>query len=323
MHYMKIFLVVSLLFPILNSQPCYASKNANLTFIVVDEDGTPIEDARVGVGFIVDYGKDYGIIEHTNSKGIALIDGRSAINSVGYTITTPGYYKSTGAYNYQGLKSGSWVPLNPEIHVILRKVENPVPMYARNTKFAADKKKEVPVLDKYVGFDLVVFDWVSPYGNGVQPDFLFKVEKEYQDKKNFKASMDIKFSNKFDGVISHTESTRFGSEFALPRYAPDAGYKDNLLFEINRKGSAIQRSVDYYKKNNNYVFRIRSKETNGQHSKSIYGKIVGPISFDPVFSKTAYISFKYYLNPDYTRNLEFDPKRNLFDELPPLEQVGI
>ncbi len=33
------------------------------------------------------------------------------------------------------------------------------------------------------------------------------------------------------------------------------------------------------------------------------------------------VYFTYSLNPDYTRNLEFDPKRNLFDNLSDLEQV--
>ena len=84
-----------------------------------------------------------------------------------------------------------------------------------------------------------------------------------------------------------------------------------------------RRNLDYYKQDNNYIFSVRSEETNGKHSKSMYGKIIGPISFDPVFSETAFLSFKYYLNTDYTRNLEYDSKRNLFDELPPLEQVGI
>jgi len=43
----------------------------------------------------------------------------------------------------------------------------------------------------------------------------------------------------------------------------------------------------------------------------MYGKIKGKIEFEPRRSKTAKIYLYYYLNPDYTRNLEFDPKRNL------------
>ncbi len=40
-----------------------------------------------------------------------------------------------------------------------------------------------------------------------------------------------------------------------------------------------------------------------------------------VYSKTAIIRFTYYLNPDGTRNVEFDPAKNLFRNLPWIEGV--
>ena len=53
----------------------------------------------------------------------------------------------------------------------------------------------------------------------------------------------------------------------------------------------------------------------------MYGKIRNDIEFAPR-SKIVKIKMHYYLNPDYTRNLEFDPKRNLFTNLPKFEKVG-
>jgi len=55
--------------------------------------------------------------------------------------------------------------------------------------------------------------------------------------------------------------------------------------------------------------------TDGKVHKALYGKIHGEIRFDVINSKTAIIIFTYYLNPDGTRNLEFDQKRNLFQNL--------
>ncbi len=57
--------------------------------------------------------------------------------------------------------------------------------------------------------------------------------------------------------------------------------------------------------------------------RAMYGKIQGDIIFDPRGSKTTGIVFKYYLNPDFTTNLEFDPKRNLFENLKDRERVGL
>lgn len=46
----------------------------------------------------------------------------------------------------------------------------------------------------------------------------------------------------------------------------------------------------------------------------------------PTSEKNAKIFFKYYLNPDYSRNLEYDPTQNLFLNLrdnKKLEWVGL
>jgi hypothetical protein len=43
-----------------------------------------------------------------------------------------------------------------------------------------------------------------------------------------------------------------------------------------------------------------------------YGKIYGPVEITAGSEGKWILSFTYYLNPDGTRNLEFDPKNNLF-----------
>jgi hypothetical protein len=48
----------------------------------------------------------------------------------------------------------------------------------------------------------------------------------------------------------------------------------------------------------------------------------GDIRLDPINSKTRILLFTYYLNPTPNdRNLEFDPKRNLFTNLKDEERV--
>jgi hypothetical protein len=111
---------------------------------------------------------------------------------------------------------------------------------------------------------------------------------------------------------------------SLPKLAFDSGYINQLSLHI--KSGSSGNAVGYetnVKKTDNYMFRIRSEEKNGKFFRGLYGKIVGEIDFSTVNSKTATIHFKYYLNPDYTRNLEYDPTRNLFPNLPEREQVRI
>jgi hypothetical protein len=56
---------------------------------------------------------------------------------------------------------------------------------------------------------------------------------------------------------------------------------------------------------------------------AMYGKIQGDINISAIRNNTLSIGFTYYLNPDHTRNLEFDPKRNLFQGLEGAERVGL
>jgi hypothetical protein len=297
---------------------------AKVTVKVVDEGGQPVEGANAGVGF--QYDLDWAT-EVNSKKGLTDENGTftaagTGNGYIGYGAEKNGYYDSS--YNYEFIEKGpsGWKPWNPELKVVMRKIENPVPMYARDT---VQSTIEIPVVEKEVGFDLVVFDWIAPYGKGSHPDFTFKLQRHVINRKDFDGTLIITFPNKFDGIQSYREDLSRGSVFKLLRFAPESGYENTLILKEWRKPNDynVKRNFNFVDDDYNYFFRIRSEEKDGQLVKAMYGKILGPIDFTVVFSKTAKIYFKYYLNPDYNRNLEFDPKRNLFGSLPLLEQVGI
>ena len=296
-------------------------KTAKVTGLIVDENGEPVDGAEVGVGFERDTGSGTKI---SGKRGVTSVDGRfTAANScnghISYGANKDGYYRSNNVYDFQNIGFMGWQPWNPELKLVLRKIENPIPMYARNSRFANLK---IPKTGEEIGFDLMHFDWVAPYGGGSHADVILKLERRVVDRTDFDSTLTISFPNRFDGIQTIKEELEYGSEFKLPRYAPENGYKDRLIFIESRKpGKRVTRNVDFLRGDVNYIFRVRSEEKDGKLVRAMYGKIQGPLIFDAVFSDTASISFKYYLNPDYTRNLEFDPKRNLFGSLPDLEQV--
>lgn len=94
-------------------------------------------------------------------------------------------------------------------------------------------------------------------------------------------------------------------------------YQSKLTRFIKSKGPGVLESDS--KVDNNYIFRVRSEVKDGKLIKAMYGKIQGDIGFFPSNKpkNTARLEFKYFLNPDYTRNLEYG--KNLF----PGVQVGI
>jgi hypothetical protein len=73
-----------------------------------------------------------------------------------------------------------------------------------------------------------------------------------------------------------------------------------------------------------YFFRIRTvQDEKGQIQSALYGKIYQDIRlYVGTRAPKPGIGFAYYLNPNPNdRNVEFDPKRNLFTKLKTEEQV--
>lgn len=316
-----LIVIISLMLCICNSSEALVFDQSKMTLKIIDEQQNPIEKANVKIGFEVSgrKGPEYNMFEGlTSAEGV--FSASAACNShVGFTITKAGYYESNGKYDFSTKGSLRWEPWNPEITVVLRKIENPVPMYARDTKQSPVK---IPISGKDVGFDLILFDWLAPYGRGQVADFYCNLQvRESSGNLDFGYNLNITFPREFDGIQSYYEDLMAGSEFKLLRFAPERGYNKSLNIFIDRK--PVGASSRSYQDNRNYFFRVRSEVEDGKLKRAIYGKIVGDIKFGKKVGSTVFLNFKYYLNPDYTRNLEFDPKRNLFLNLPEYEQVHI
>ena len=288
---------------------------ASLTIKVTDERGEPIMDAEVGLGSEQGYKNGSPVMQavtgRSNSKGLFNTKVRTS-NFITYGAIKDRYYSSLGEYRFKEKKRWHWEPWNPEVTLVLRKIENPVPMYARQIRDLM-----LPALNKNIGFDLIYSDWVKPYGSGLKADIYFKVVSNYTSNLEFDGKLLVTAPSNMDGFII-TDQKMYGSQYKLPRLAPSEGYVREIVKKQSRVfGKSFLSNID---DNNNYVFRIRTEKNAGGY-QSFYGKIRG--DFDFLFdAEKASVNFTYYVNPDHTRNLEFDPKRNLFNNLPPTERVA-
>lgn len=279
---------------------------AKIKVVVIDESGSPIEGAHLNVRFSSDSGTvkgvtdDYGIFETKaiSNDGVILGD-----------ITREGYYESGIAHSFYVTRFGMWQPWEKELTVVMRPIINPVPMYE------VDKFFELPLVDQEVGFDLMKADWVIPYGQGTHADFIFKVKRLWDNVDNFDATMILTFSNSHDGIQLFKDDGggdfNVGSSFRLPRTARESGYQSML--KKRTSAGAYGRHWDH-SDSSNYIFRVRSEvDENGNLKRAMYGKIYGDLKFSP---GSISIGMNYYFNPDYTRNLEFDYNKNLFNQIP-------
>jgi len=303
-----ILFVLIFCFSFLFATSCYAFGMAKVTIRVIDEKGQPIEGAKLKVRFSSNEYPEKGV---TDSGGICSITASSNDGVILGEVSKAGFYESGFHKDFIRRKLGFWQPWNKEIRVVLRPIVNPVPMYVRNKYFAMPHE-----YGKEFGFDLTVADWVAPYGGGSVADFIFKVDGYYNHTDDFNSTLTMTFSNPNDGIQLIKESTGgdfgVGSWYRLPRTAPEAGYQTQLVkWELAKPG--VRNNFD---KEANYIFQVRSQtDQDGNLTSALYGKIKGEITVSS-FEDRIILKLHYYLNPDGTRNLEFDPKQNLFRNLP-------
>jgi len=296
----------------------YPHPEAKVTVQVVEEDGTPIKGARAGIAFeIPGEGQSASIVSRgqTNEQGTYTGSERTT-GYVACGARMDGYYPSQGVrYRFKTQSLNRWEPWNPTVTVVLRRIINPVPMYARKLE------TKIPVQGKPIGFDLVEADWVAPYGKGTSSDFVFTLTRKGGSWEDYEATLRITFRHDGDGIQSFLARPFEGSQLRLPHQAPEDGYQTELVLPTGYHRAT--GSIGLPSEDQNYIFRVRSEKRGDKIVRAHYGKIHGGIEYfagNP--DKKPGLYFWYYLNHDGTRNIEFDPKRNLFKNLKSLEEVN-
>jgi len=289
-----------------------------LTLRVIDEEGQPVAGATAGITFELP-GGSFLPMKKIPFRGVTDAEGKfsasaSATADVVFGASKEGFYTTYGdPYRFKSRELGRWEPWDPTIELVLKRIVNPVPMYARRVVI------ELPVENTPAGFDLMEADWVAPHGRGKCADFVFLLRRQIKNQNDYWVNVTLSFSNPDDGIQRVERSAGGRSDLRLPRLAPENGYLNQWSIEhgcIPGKGFFSEPSANW-----DFVFRVRSIATDGSLNKALYGKIRGELEMGGYLAKRVGLIFTYYLNPDGTRNLEFDPKRNLFKSLKPFDQV--
>ncbi|HEY5745849.1 MAG TPA: hypothetical protein VIU12_07220 [Chryseolinea sp.] len=292
---------------------------ARLTISVIHEDSSPVVEAKVGVGF--NQTKNYWRDGHkfdtkefvTDAAGTVVASGETTTGWITYGASKDGYYRTFGEQLMLKRRGDRYEPWDLVKELVLKPIIKPIPMYARRLDTI-----RLPTVGRPVGFDLIASDWVAPYGKGTTSDLIFLLNTNYTSIEHaFDATLTIRFANEGDGIQSVLAPINFGSKLRLPRYAPEEGYQSMLVKSYFRKAPNAQIHRDY-RDDQNFFFRVRTVKQNGKVVSAYYGKIAGDIEF----WGNQKLRFIYYVNPTPNdRNLEFDPKKNLFSALPELEIV--
>ncbi len=311
------FLILTLLF----CTTAFSYPTTKITLHVIDENGKPLSGIPFQIGAVNPTVAEstYGPIVGKTENGIIKSESPSAFGEISFNnLESPGFYITSSKYRFTNTDAGKWQPWNPIVEVVLKPIVNPIAMYARKICLPNGYYMTIPATNTQVGFDLETGDWVAPYGKGSFSDFIFtmQIKTPYISMTQpYDVVWTLSFSNKGDGIQSLLVPKNMGSELRMPRNAPEVGYQPSLVQENSYDGKQWKKgglSADQ-----NYFFRVRTVlDGRGNVQSALYGKIAGPIEC----SQTGRLQFTYYLNPTVNdRNMEFDPKKNLFRNLSPFQ----
>ena len=302
---------------------------AKITIKAVDDDGKPLVGMPVDANFFEGGTRCKG---ETDTNGLFVIEGGANYGDAQWRIQKDGYYASEVRYQFSDASERKLKPWNPVVTTIVRRVINPIPMYAKKVKTRIKKTPES------LGYDLLVGDWVSPAGKGVVSDFIFQVDGFIKDQQNYQVNLSLSFLHNADGLVPFTYPHKptdpdlpNGSKLLVPHQAPENGYSlSNTWHKSHTQNPDVyvhNPTMDDCHKPIVFRFRIRSSTNeSGIITNAYYGKL-GSVDFWPAGGfwpkgdpQEGYLTFTYGLNPTPNdRNLEFDPKRNLMKGLTPEE----
>lgn len=320
------------------------AQRAKMTFHAMDDMGNSLTGATVAASTVLLStvpgigGTDKQFEEVTGANGLAVFDIPYDFGDIHYAVidkgTSDSYRMKIGfaeCYRDNGGKvrfkkdKGEWQPWNPTIELLLRRILNPIPMCAKKLHMGTSR---IPAFGEALGYDLEKGDWLPPYGIGKNADIIFRLDCVYGERLDsgilaFDATMTLTFFNEDDGLLEYPDPQpeSEGSVFRLLRLAPEFGYVNqwSLRQYAKNEGMSYLRGDE----NLNYYFRVRTKkDDDGKIISANYGKIRNAINFG-VAAKNPTLQLWYYFNPtSLDRNMEFDPKRNLFTDLGPMERVN-
>ncbi len=300
----------------------WANFPITVTMFVKDDEGKPVKGAEIEGTFERSFSETGGakFKDFTDAGGRWQRRGFTSGN-VGGTVWKEGYYMTPFEFKHFKLSTKEITPTTHFLpvtnHIVLRKEINPVPMYAREVTL------KVPVSGKPMGFDFMAGDWVAPDGKGKVADVVMTLWWTKESSTNWSNRVTIEFPNAGDGLVKISTNQYFKDcEFNLPRYAPEAGYERELRQTSSREGVVRIQDPPVPLRDECFFFRIRAvKAPDGSITKALYGKIRSNYQQNGIAAygdgDTGTINFTYYLNPDGTRNMEFDYKRNLYKDFKP------
>lgn len=268
------FLLVVLMCPMIAS----GIPKAQIILRVVDNMGHPVANAKVRSGLQTGEGlNDYLKVEGFTDK-----DGQFTIQGpvkgiLHFGVVKSGYYRSVNDIMFFGTNvfHGKWMPYGQTRIVEIKRKRN----LGRHVVFPEQKRSaewKKPCLDKWIGFDFMVYDWVKPFGKGTSSDVLIRFHTFERDRmRDWRHEMEVSFTNNpFGGayVVKKSPDSRLQWNHVADT---NADFRSSFSFFIERHQSPFP-TRNLLDGDSCLVFRTRTTtDETGRLKTAHYGVLAG------------------------------------------------
>jgi hypothetical protein len=292
---------------------------------IVDENGIPIANAKTLIAFTTPVIGGEKSCEGLSDAAGTFSGLGQAVGSIFVRASKDGYYPARIER----------LPRDRDLDqtVVLPKIINPTPLYALDFRVGqGGPPLHFPIQNVWLGYDFEAGDWVSPYGKGKVTDIRFMFHHEFKgwnysdteltrlrqhpynrgkseetiqlEMGKWDGDLEISFPAEQEGLCEEQEHFLSYSRLKMPHNAPAEGYVPTARYESRASSPPSPRE------NVGFFLRTRVKlDKGGKIVSANYTKVMG----DFWFGAQGFVLFTYYFNPTANdRNLEFDPKKNLF-----------
>ena len=309
---------------------------------VIDEDGLPVSNATVTVGFssghvVFAEGRSHRYRAKTDVNGKAVVKFNGGSSDVYWSVSAEGFYPSDVQKESYRIEVSPIPPIFYKVTMLehekhgemtLYHKKNPQPMYA----YTREVNIKSPIANGRYGFDLERFDWLPPLGKGKVADFYYVRERPDETNMTVKVkwgkSSYFLFKNgepgypKLGEVVGRIEfdencgayvGKQTGCASFPSLYRADLNREYFRSFPITIRGNGgytvwLEES-DVVNGGEYMVVRSRVKcDEKGRMVSANYSKILGTMR---LVGGVGVEETVFNPRPNDT-NLEFDPKRNLY-----------
>ncbi len=218
---------------------------------VRDDSGAPVEGAWVRLGFPWHLAVDQiARVEHTDQKGRVHIRERIGVGEdLWVSVNKDGHENQNFHVVMAEAKEAGWDEAEPlVVQAVLHRIQPPRPGYRRVLR-----EQRIPVNRPARGFDLMVSDWVAPYGKGESEHLRIRLEHRPDVESESRLRL-VMASGDPDGGMARSrdrihQSERLGHRTVYrPRpaplqMAPEDGYVPALRWGGDWDGGEIPQGL--------------------------------------------------------------------------------